>query len=110
MLSFDFSSKIKLKNKVVLKYFRKILLNKYSFVIVAFLIYIIFFDENNWIKKHQRSQEIKQLEIEYQYYINEMEQNKETINKLNNDTVFLEKYAREHYYMKRPNEDVFILK
>ena len=69
-----------------------------------------FFDDNNWIKKHQRAKEIENLELEYKHYVDEIEQNKTIIDKLHNDTDYLEKYAREHYYMKRPDEDIFLLK
>ncbi len=96
--------------QIFFKYFRLILLNKYSITLIAFVVYMTFFDDNNWIKKHQRTREIKQLEIEYQHYIDEIEQNKAIIYKLHNDTDFLEKYAREHYYMKRSNEDIFLLR
>lgn len=93
-----------------LKFIRLILLNKYSIVIIVFLVYITFFDEYNWIEKHKRVVEIKKLEMEYQFYLDEIENNKNTIYKLNSDTIFLEKYAREKYHMKNDDEDVFVLK
>jgi cell division protein FtsB len=73
-------------------------------------VYLIFFDDHNLIKRFNTKQEIKQLEQEYQYYLDEIEANKSKINQLNKDSVFLEKFAREKYYMKNDQEDVFILK
>ncbi len=93
-----------------LKIIRQLLINKYTFVLLVFFLYLTFFDDHNLIKKHKISQEIKQLEQEYRYYLDEIETNKGWIDNLNRDTVFLEKYAREKYYMKRANEDVFIFK
>ncbi|MPN64860.1 hypothetical protein SDC9_212638 [bioreactor metagenome] len=75
-----------------------------------FFVYLIFFDDHNLIKRFRTKQEIRQLEQEYKYYIDEIETDKAKINQLNNDSIFLEKFARERYYMKKDNEDVFILK
>ena len=93
-----------------LRIIRQLLINKYTFVLLVFFLYLTFFDDHNLIKKHKISQEIKQLEQEYRYYLDEIETNKTWIDNLNRDTVFLEKYAREKYYMKKANEDVFIFK
>lgn len=88
----------------------RIIFNKYVFVVVVFFTYLIFFDDLNLIRKYQVRKEIRQLEQEYQYFQNEIATNKEMIQKLKNDTAFLEKYAREKYNMKRRNEDIFIIK
>lgn len=93
-----------------LKIIRQLFINKYTFVLLIFFLYLTFFDDHNLIKKHKISQEIKQLEQEYRYYLDEIETNKTWIDNLNRDTIFLEKYAREKYYMKKSNEDVFIFK
>jgi len=71
---------------------------------------LIFFDDHNLIKRFKTKQEIKQLEQEYLYYIDEIDVNKAEINHLKNDSVYLEKFAREKYFMKKDNEEVFILK
>jgi cell division protein FtsB len=91
-------------------YLQRFFLNKYFVVLLLFFVYLIFFDDHNLIKRFQTRHEIKQLEQEYQFYNNEIETNKTKIHQLKNDSVFLEKFAREKYYMKRNNEDVFIMK
>ncbi|GAB1414992.1 septum formation initiator family protein [Paludibacter sp.] len=101
---------MQLKFSGFLKLLRLILLNKYSIVIIGFVLYMTFFDNYNWIDRKSRGSEIKKLESEYKFYLDEIEQNKNTIYKLNNDSLFLEKFAREKYYMKNDDEDVFILK
>lgn len=98
------------KQRKFISFIQRVLLNKYAFVLVLFFVYLIFFDNHNLIKRYTTRQEIKQLELEYQYYLQEIEENKAKINQLNNDSVYLEKFAREKYYMKKDNEDVFILK
>ena len=94
----------------ILSFLQYVFLNKYFFVLFLFFVYLIFFDDHNLIKRYNTKQEIKQLEQEYQYYLDEIEANKSKINQLNKDSVFLEKFAREKYYMKNDKEDVFILK
>jgi cell division protein DivIC len=101
---------MQLKNSGFLKILRLLIVNKYTFVLLLFIVYLTFFDDHNLIKKHKTAQEIKKLEQEYQYYQHEIEQNKATIHKLKHDTVFLEQFAREKYYMKKDGEDVFVLK
>jgi len=40
----------------------------------------------------------------------EIKTNKQKKNELQSSNENLEKFAREHYYMKRENEDIFIIK
>ena len=101
---------MQLKNRTFIKNIRHYLLNKYTFVLLIFFLYLTFFDDHNLIKRHKTAQEIKKLEQEYQYYSDEIKSNKDKIYRLNHDTTYLEKFAREKYYMKKDHEDVFILK
>lgn len=98
------------KQRNFLSVIRDIFLNKYFFVLLLFFLYLIFFDDHNLIKRFKTNQEIQLLEVEYKYYINEIEVNKSKIHQLKSDSVFLEKFAREKYYMKNDKEDVFIMK
>ncbi|OQB29744.1 MAG: Septum formation initiator [Bacteroidetes bacterium ADurb.Bin174] len=101
---------MRLKVSGFLKFIRRILVNKYTFVLLFFFIYLIFFDDHNLIKRYRSAQEIIKLEQEYQDYLKEIERNKAQIHQLKHDTVYLEKFAREHYFMKRDDEEIFILK
>lgn len=49
------------------------------------------------------------LESQKEYYITEIENDKQSIITLQNDTVQLERYAREKYLMKKDDEDVFVI-
>jgi cell division protein FtsB len=53
--------------------------------------------------------EISEIENNIDYYKTEIEKDKKTLKTLN-DSVEIEKFARETYFMKRENEDVFIIK
>ncbi len=98
------------KERGFLKLLFRILVNKYTIVILFFFVYLICFDDHSLVKRYRSSQEIKKLEQEYQDYIEEIEQNKAKIRQLTSDTTYLEKFAREQYFMKRDNEEIFILK
>lgn len=43
------------------------------------------------------------------YYVEETKKTQADLNQLKYDQKALEKYAREKYYMKKPDEDVFVI-
>lgn len=86
----------------------KILSNKYLIIIVAFSIWMLFFDSNSWLVQRKLGHEIKTLKSNKAYYQKEIEQDKKTIEQLNSEEG-LERYARENYFMKKDDEDVFII-
>ncbi len=93
-----------LKNK---KWF-KIISNKYVLLILIFGGWMLFLDSNSWLIHNELNQEINELEENRQYYKNEIAKDKATIEQLQ-DSVEMEKFARQQYYMKRPNEEIFII-
>ena len=83
--------------------------NKYLIAISAFTVIVLFLDHNNLFEQIDRKQELKELQIKKQYYQDEIEKTKKELADLSNNPAAIEKYAREHYQMKRDNEDVFIV-
>jgi len=92
------------------KKLKKILLNKYLIVFVVFAVLVTFFDNHNLIHRWKTHQKIVQMEKEYKFYQDEIKTTKQKKNELQSSKENLEKFAREHYYMKRQNEDIFIIK
>jgi cell division protein FtsB len=90
--------------------FIKLLLNKYVVVFVIFVLYLTFFDDHNLISRFQRNTEISKLENDLNFYKSEIQADRDEIYKLLNDSSYLEKYARENYYMRKSDEDVFIFR
>lgn len=90
-------------------FFRKYINNKYFYTGLLFLIWWIFFDQESLIVQYELAKVRIGLEKQKDYYNNEIEKDEASINTLQNDTVFLEKYAREKYFMKKDNEDVFVI-
>jgi cell division protein DivIC len=88
----------------------KLIVNKYFIVIVVFGVFVTFFDEHSLISRWQGRQKIKEMEQEVKYYQNEIQTSKNKMNELQSNDDNLEKFAREHYLMKRKDEDIYIIK
>ncbi len=82
--------------------------NKYILVLLVFLFWMMFLDSNSWLIHHELDSEIKDLNKNREYYMEEIKQDKAVINQLS-DSVELEKFARQEYFMKRENEEIFII-
>jgi cell division protein DivIC len=89
---------------------RKIFLNKYLIVFLIFTVLVTFFDEHSFIHRWQSHRRIVQMKKELKYYQNEIQTNRQKKNELESSNENLEKFAREHYFLKKANEDIFIIK
>ena len=98
---------MKLKRVREKKWFR-IASNKYVLVLVGFAIWMLFLDSNSWLIHRELNSEVDGLVKNKEYYLREISRDKQTIENLN-DSIELEKFARQEYYMKRPNEEIFII-
>ena len=86
----------------------KILKNKYLLVIIGLVIWLFYFDKNDVFTQFDLISKCNKLNIEKDYYITEIENNKKEILELQNNKKSLETFAREKYLMKRDNEDIFV--
>ncbi|GAL64399.1 FtsB family cell division protein [Algibacter lectus] len=82
--------------------------NWFILIFTGFLIWMIFFDANSWVIHHELNSDIEALENEKEYYQREIENDNKAIKKLSSEDG-LEKFAREEYFMKRENEDIYII-
>ena len=83
--------------------------NKYILVLIAVLVWFMFFDQNNLIQQYRYSRQLKDFNAEKEYYLQEIQRDSIDLDKLKNNPEELERYAREKYLMKRENEDIFIV-
>ncbi len=98
--------------KKVKDIFRRIIQIKGLKYIVAALfavIFIGFVDENSAWKHMQNRQYIEELQDEISKYTEQYESDKAQIKKLDTDPKSMEKIARERYFMKADDEDIFVL-
>ncbi|MGI8950676.1 MAG: FtsB family cell division protein [Chitinophagaceae bacterium] len=83
--------------------------NKYIVAFVAFIVLMVFFDQNNIFVQLDRKKQLDNLLSNKNYYKSEIEKTKKQLNDLQKNPAAVEKYARENFYMKKSNEDVFIV-
>jgi cell division protein FtsB len=83
--------------------------NKYFVSALVFVVWISFVDRNDLFTQYGRKQELKKLETSKNYYQAEIASTKKELQDLTNNSTVLEKIAREKFFLKRPNEDVFII-
>lgn len=82
--------------------------NKYIIALICFAIWMLFIDRNSIIDQIQMSMELRNIRKEKAYYKNEiavLDKQEQAISDKRN----LEKIAREKYFMKRDNEDLFLI-
>lgn len=91
------------------KFLRRYVINKYVITVLCFLVWMIFFDSTSFLVINELDKEIGKYEKQLQYYKTEYEKNDSFYKKLMNDKKEKEKFARENYFMKKPNEEIFIL-
>ncbi|MEC8602109.1 MAG: septum formation initiator family protein [Bacteroidota bacterium] len=99
---------MKLLRKIKNHRYFKLLSNIYLIIFIIFLFWILFFDSNSILVNLKLQKEINQLierkiELEEQISID-----KKIISSLENIDS-LERYAREKLYMKRENEEIYII-
>lgn len=90
------------------KYISKI--NAYWLVVVGFLILTFTVGDSNLYKRYTYDEKIRSLEKEIKHYREEIEINRGKLNALRTDKEGLERFAREEYLMKKPDEDIYIIK
>ena len=94
----------KIKNS---KFF-KIVSNLYILISVVFFIWIFFIDSNSILVNIKLNKEIRELKERKDILENQIQMDKKRISNLQNPDS-LEKYAREKLYMKKENEEIFII-
>lgn len=98
-----------LKRQKIKDTFLKIVRSKYLVTIILFSVWILFFDENSIVSHQQNRQRLNELIEQKEYYRKKIIADKEKLEDLNSGKMNLEKFAREQYYMSKPDEDVFIV-
>ena len=83
--------------------------NKYLMAVLVFLVWLLIFDNNSLIDRVRYLKILHEMEEEKQYYLERIEEDSRRLNELKTDRDNLEKFAREQYFMKKENEDVFVI-
>lgn len=92
--------------KKIKKYIPKRLLNKWFLTGFAFFVWLLFFEEISFISLIKAKVKISNLEHEWDVSEKKIKEVKEKKALIIED---VEKYAREVFWMKKENEEIFIL-
>lgn len=92
-----------------LKNILSVLSNKYVIASLAFLVWLLFFDTNSIINQFRLNKALDKVVKEKEFYIYEIEKDRQTASELKSAVENLERFAREEYLMKRDDEDVYII-
>lgn len=87
----------------------ELLRNKYFLAVVAFALWMLFFDRNDMISQYEYRTEVSKLQQEKDFYTKETASVKKDLKELDSNMNSAEKFAREKYFMKKDNEDVFVI-
>ncbi len=99
---------MKLFSKIKNNKWIRIFSNKYLIITVLFIIWMLFFDTNSYLIHHELNNDIKKLEKNKEEYLEEIMNDKLFIEKMK-DSSEIEKFAREQYYLKRKNEEIYLI-
>ena len=83
--------------------------NKYLLTIIIFVVWLMLLDSNNLISRHKEMKNLRKLKSDREYYVKRIEEDKRKLYELKTDDRNLEKFAREQYRMKKPDEDLYII-
>jgi cell division protein DivIC len=82
--------------------------NRYAFSMFAFIIWVSFIDQNDILTQYSYHAELSILEGEKEYFENAIKKTSKELYDLTENPATLEKFARENYFMKKENEEVFV--
>lgn len=83
--------------------------NRYMITVLIFILWLLLLDPNNIISRVTEVRTRNRLLREKEYYMGRIEEDKRKLEELRTSNDNLEKFAREQYHMKKPDEDLFII-
>jgi cell division protein DivIC len=83
--------------------------NFYFIFGVSFLVWMLFFDSNDFISQYRMSEKHDDLSDEKLYYMEKIDEVNNDRQALLSNPQKLEKFARETYRMKKKTEDVYVV-
>ena len=78
-------------------------------VLIVLLFSLFFFSDNSIQKRLKQESHIKDLNSQIDTHKKQIADDKEKLNELQSNKDDLEKFARENYFMKKENEEIFII-
>lgn len=85
---------------------------RYRFYLITglgLLVWMTFFDPNDFRSQFANWQKLRELEQERAFYVDKIKEVERQRREVLGTNELREKFARERYLMKKPTEDVFVL-
>lgn len=96
--------------KTIIQHIPDWLKNKYFISSAGFVVWMLFFDQQDIVSTHfKQTAELSRLIESRKFYEQEILATTEQLKLLKTNPETLEKIAREKYRMKKENEDLFII-
>jgi cell division protein FtsB len=86
-----------------------LLKNKFFLAGTAFIVWMLFFDRNDLASQYEYRTKVQKLEEEKAFYTQEISKAEDELKELTTNMGSLEKFARERYFMKKENEDLYVI-
>jgi len=83
--------------------------NKFVLTSIIFFVWLFVFDQHNLVDRIKARKHLNDLKQDTTYYHEQIVKDKNSIELLETSKENLEKFARERYLMKAPDEDVYII-
>jgi hypothetical protein len=87
-------------------------LKKYRFILIAVAVFLVLgmvADGNSFIGDWRLQMKIRALEEQREFYLERIREDSTVLENLR-DPRFLEEYAREHFYMRREEEELYLVR
>jgi len=82
--------------------------NKYSVTTAIFVVWMLFFDQHSVMSQYRLQKTFEELKNKKVYFEEEIEQANIDQRDLLTDQNTVEKFAREHYLMKKKDENIYV--
>lgn len=83
--------------------------HKYACVTFLFLLIIGVVDENSLLSRYHNLKQIRDMRAEIRKYKEKYEYDTERLNEMNTQPEAVKRIAREQYFMKTEDEDIFVI-
>ena len=83
--------------------------NKYFIAVAVFCMVMLFLDKNDLFTQMDRTRELNKLRQSKAWYSAKIAAERKELEGLKHNPATLEKYAREKYFMKRDQEELFLV-
>ena len=87
----------------------KFVWNRYFILTIAFAVWMFFFDQNSFFVHRELDKQIQLLEVDESYFQEHLNTETEKLDQINSNHAEIERIARENHFLKKDDEDIFII-